>query len=75
MGYSKIVKISDRKVRIEHQLNNDGTPYAEDVTLEIADSVNPSRLSYLVDGSIGILSYSFTPVAEIVGLRFPSDKE
>lgn len=75
MGYSKIVKISDRKVRIEHQLNNDGTPYAADVTLEIADSVNPSRLSYLVDGSIGILSYSFTPVAEIVGLRFPSDKE
>lgn len=62
MGYAKVVKVSDREVRLVHQLDNDGKPYAEDVTVTVPEEVDPSRISYLAgqDGKVGILSYSFS---------------
>lgn len=74
MGYTKVIKESDHKIRLVHQLNNDGTPYAEDVTIETAESVDPARLSYLAqnDGAIGILSFSFSPADGVPeGIKFP----
>lgn len=76
MGYAKVVKITDRKVRLEHQLNSDGTAYAEDVTIEVADSVDPSRIAWLTsqDGKVGIASFGFSPATYAVdGALFPSD--
>jgi len=74
MGYYKVVKISDHKVRFIHQLGQDGKPYAEDVTIETAEEVDPNRLNYLTqnDGKIGILSFSFSPAADgSIELDFP----
>jgi hypothetical protein len=63
MGYAKVVKVSDREVRFVHQLDGDGKPYAEDVTLTIPEGVDPSRLAYYAeqDGKVGVISYSFSP--------------
>lgn len=60
MGLSKIKVVEPGKVKVLHQLNGDGTPYAEDVTIE---SVVPGRLDWLEsqDGKIGVFSFSFSP--------------
>jgi hypothetical protein len=75
MGYAKVIKVSDHKIRLVHQLNPDGTPYAEDITVETADDVDPGRLAYLAahDGKIGYASVSFSPVGdeEPAGVVFP----
>jgi len=75
MGYSKLVKVSDRKVRFVHQLNSDGTAYAEDVTIELQEGVDPSRLAYLTaqDGKVGIASWSFSPADVPTDLLFPEE--
>lgn len=76
MGYTKVVKVSDRKIRMLHQLDSDGKPYAEDVTIEVAESVDPSRLSYLgaKDGQIGVFSWGFSPAGGLDdGLQFPEE--
>lgn len=79
MGYSKVIKVSDHKIRVVHQLGQDGEPYAEDLTIETAESVDPGRLGYLAqnDGRVGIMSFSFSPVAEgaAEGMKFPGDDE
>lgn len=64
MGYSKVVKVSEREVRFVHQRNSDGTPYAEDVTLTVPDGVGPERIEHWakMDGKVGILSFSFSPI-------------
>ena len=77
MGSSKVKKIAPGKVKFVHQLNPDGTAYAEDVTIEVQPGVDPSRLSYLEsqDGQIGLLSYSFQPVTgDQSSLKFPEDQ-
>lgn len=73
MGYAKVVKQSDRKVKIVHQLNDDGTPYAENVTIELQEGVDASRLEYLtsMDGRVGILSYSFRAEENTPSVKFP----
>ena len=74
MGYAKVVKVSDREVRFVHQLDNDGTPYAEDVTLSVPEEVDPDRLSYYaeMDWKIGVISYTFSPAdSNTEGLVFP----
>jgi hypothetical protein len=76
MGYAKLVKVSDRKVRLLHQLGADGQPYAEDVTIELAENVDPSRMAYLTeqDGKVGIASFSFRPEAGAPeDLSFPEE--
>lgn len=73
MGYSKVVKVSNRQIRILHQLA-DGKPYAEDVTITIDEQVDPSRLDYLAsqDGKIGVLYLSFSPSnPQPEGVTFP----
>jgi hypothetical protein len=73
VGYAKVIKVSDRKVRLVHQLDNDGKPYAEDITIEVAESVNPSRLAYLTaqDGKIGVSSFGFRETDAPDNLTFP----
>lgn len=73
MGYCKIKKIGPGKVRFLHQLNSDGTAYAEDVTIE---SEVPGRLAYYEaqDGQVGVLNYSFSPVVgDHSSLKFPEE--
>ena len=71
MGLSKVKKLGPGKVKFIHQLNPDGTAYAEDVTVE---SDVPGRLDYFEkqDGKIGVLSFTFSesnPAPE--GVKFP----
>lgn len=76
MGMSKVVPLANgRGVRLVHQLDTDGTPYAEDVTIEVQPGVDPERLSYLLSkaGTIGTASFGFTPMEGIQGLLFPED--
>jgi hypothetical protein len=77
MGYSKVVKVSDHKVKLVHQLNPDGTPYAEDITIETAEGVDEGRLGYLAqhDGKVGYASVSFSPAADEApeGVLFPEE--
>ena len=78
MGYSKVVAITERKVKFVHQLDSDGTAYAEDITIEIDETVDPSRLKYLVDqdGKIGYASVSFSAATESEQnstVRFPEE--
>lgn len=70
---SKVIAVSDRKVRIVHQLGGDGKPYAEDVTIEIADEVDSSRMAWLVaqDGRTGLVSFGFTAQDAGDGVEFP----
>ena len=70
MGYSKVVKVSDRSVKFVHQLDMDGKAYAEDVTIEVQPGVDASRLSYFMgmEGQVGVLSVSFTPNTVTVSL-------
>lgn len=75
MGLSKIKVISPTKVKAIHQLNSDGTAYAEDVTIE---SEVAGRLDYLKsqDGRVGVFSFSFSPYTAVPeGLKFPDDSE
>ncbi len=76
MGMSKVKVIAPGKVKVLHQLNADGTPYAEDVTIE---SSVPGRLSYLEsqDGKVGIFSFSFTSQFDAApdGLLFADEDE
>lgn len=74
MGMSKVVVDSPTKVRLVHQLNGDGSAYAEDLTVELQPGVDASRLDYLKnqDGKIGVVSFGFSaydPAPE--GLLFP----
>ena len=74
MGLCKVVA-SEGKVRFVHQLNSDGTPYAEDVTIEAQEGVPASRVDWAdKDGQIGTISWSFTPYPTATGLLFPEDK-
>ena len=71
MGMSKIKVISPGKVKAIHQLNGDGTAYAEDVTIE---SNVPGRLDWLEkqDGKVGVFNFGFsTYETEPEGLLFP----
>jgi hypothetical protein len=77
MGSSKVRKISDRKVKFVHQLNADGSAYAEDVTIELQKGVDPGRLEYLasLDGQVGVVSYSFSPSpGDHSSLKFPEEE-
>ncbi len=71
MGMSKIKVLGPGRVKAIHQLNDDGTPYAEDVTIE---SDVPGRLDWLEkqDGKVGVFSFSFSP-SDAEGLVFPED--
>lgn len=73
MGMSKVVKVSDHEVRLVHQLGGDGKPYAEDVTISLDESVDPSRLAWLArqDGKTGIASFGFSPSEVGEGVKFP----
>lgn len=78
MGYAKVKKISDHKIKLLHQLHPDGTPYAENIIIELDESVDPSRLSYLAsqDGKIGIASIAFSPSDESYiskDIQFPEE--
>ncbi len=76
MGMSKVVPLANgRGVKLVHQLDSDGTPYAEDITIEVQPGVDPERLSYLLSkaGTIGAATYSFYPHDGVIGLLFPED--
>lgn len=62
MGYSKIVNKGNGKVVLVHQLNQDGSAYAEDITVEVQAGVDPSRIDHLTkqDGKIGTAGVYFT---------------
>jgi hypothetical protein len=71
MGMSKIKVLGPGKVKAVHQLNSDGTTYAEDITIE---SDVPGRLAWLEsnDGKVGVFSFSFSPTTpEPEGMLFP----
>jgi hypothetical protein len=59
MGMSKIKVLGPGRVKAVHELNGDGTAYAEDVTIE---SDVPGRLDWLEeqDGKVGVFSFGFT---------------
>ena len=63
MGFSKVVKLNESTVKLVHQLNGDGTPYAEDVTIAVQLGVDPRRIDWLMrhEGKVGVASFSFTP--------------
>lgn len=74
MGYSKVVKVSERSVKFVHQLDMDGKAYVEDVTIEVQPGVEASRLSYFMTmaGQIGVVSVSFSPnTATVNNSKFP----
>lgn len=75
MGYAKVIKVSDHEVRLVHQLNPDGTAYAEDIIVTTSDEVDPSRLNWLgrQDGKVGYASVSFSAVenADTSDVKFP----
>jgi hypothetical protein len=74
MGYSKVVNKGNGKVVIVHQLDQDGKPYAEDVTVEVQAGVDPHRVAGLasLDGKIGYLSYQFSPASpQPENIKFP----
>ena len=72
MGFCKVVAKADGKVVFVHQLNSDGTPYAEDVTIEAQSGVAPGRVNWTDrDGQIGTISWSFSPQENVTGLKFP----
>lgn len=60
MGMSKIKVLGPGRVKALHQLNQDGTAYAEDVTIE---SDVPGRLAWLeaLDGKVGVFTFGFNP--------------
>lgn len=73
MGLVKVRVIAPGKVKLVHQLGQDGKAYAEDVTIE---SDVPGRLSHLEqhDGKVGTLSYGFSPYPDENvpdGIQFP----
>ena len=75
MGMSKIKVLGPGRVKALHQLNQDGTAYAEDVTIE---SDVPGRLAYLEsqDGKVGVFSFSFSADANAPeGLLFPGEAD
>jgi hypothetical protein len=75
MGSSKVKVIKPGEVKVLHQLNSDGTPYAEDVTIK---SSVPGRLAYLEsqDGKIGVFLFSFSASSpEPEGLLFAEEVE
>jgi hypothetical protein len=75
-GYVKVVAPAPGKVVFVHQLNNDGTPYAEDVTIEAQPGVDPGRVDWTArDGQVGSLSWSFSQTNGSTGLKFPGDEE
>ncbi len=74
MGYSKVVDKGNGKVVIVHQLNPDGSGYAEDVTVEVQAGVDPGRVDWLAkqDGQVGTVSVSFSPASgDFSALKFP----
>ena len=76
MGLSKVVRLENgRGVKLVHQLDQDGTPYAEDVTIEVQPGVDPSRLSYLLskEGQIGVAGWNFVAEENVdhSGIKFP----
>ena len=74
MGMSKVVAKADGKVVFVHQLNQDGTPYAEDVTIEAQEGVAAGRVDWTAkDGQVGVISWTFTPYENVTGLKFPED--
>lgn len=75
MGFSKIVKVSDHEVRLVHQLNSDGSAYAEDITVTTPDEVDASRLAWLgdQDGKIGVASVAFTASEHSGDIKFPEE--
>lgn len=78
MGLSKVKVLGPGKVKLVHQLNNDGTPYAEDVTVEVQPGVDPSRIDFLTkqDGKIGVASFSFSAYDNVdeSQMKFPEDE-
>ena len=76
MGLCKVVKLANgRGVKFVHQLDGDGLPYAEDITVELQPGVE-GRLAYLLDkvGQIGAASVSFVEYPGAGGgLSFPED--
>lgn len=75
MGLSKVVAKADGKVVFVHQLDQDGKPYAEDVTIEAQEGVAAGRVDWTAkDGQIGVISWSFNAY-DIApeGLKFPED--
>lgn len=74
MGLSKVVDKGDGKVVLVHQLDGNGTAYAEDITVEVQAGVSPSRLDWLSkqDGKIGVANVSFSAYeGDYSSLRFP----
>ncbi len=74
MGSCKVVA-SSGKVVFVHQLDQDGKPYAEDVTIEAQKGVPASRVDWSdKDGQVGTISWSFTPsTGDTSSLKFPED--
>lgn len=75
MGYCKVKKIADGKVKIFHQLDSGGKAYAEDVTVE---SDVPGRIDYLeaLDGKVGTFSFGFTPASgDTSSIKFPPEAD
>jgi hypothetical protein len=74
MGYCKIVNKGNGKVVAVHQLNQDGTAYAEDVEVRVQAGVDPRRVDWLAqqDGKIGTFNFSFTASdADPTNFKFP----
>ena len=74
MGMVKVVAPTKGKVTFVHQLNGDGTPYAEDVTIEAQPGVGESRVDWTDrDGQVGTLSWGFSaqPGIDPASIPFP----
>lgn len=72
MGYSKIVEktASPNRVRIVHQLDQDGKRYGEDITIEGPEG---RILINGEEGDIGVLSVNFSknPPEVTTSVKFP----
>lgn len=78
MGYYKVIAVSKHKVKLVHQLNTDGTAYAEDITVETMENVDEGRLDYLgkYDGTVGYANLTFSRAPEVMStdsIRFPTN--
>ena len=74
MGFSKVVNKGDGKIVLVHQLDQNGKPYAENITIELQPGVDPRRLAWWEsqDGKIGVANVSFSVYDQVFpDLQFP----
>jgi len=74
MGFSKVVNKGNGKIVLVHQLDQNGKAYAEDITIQVQEGVDPSRLAWWEskDGKIGAANVTLAIYDQVFpDLKFP----